>query len=838
MRAFRRLAAAPFFLIFAVATLALGIGGTTALYAVAEAVLFRPSDIRDAGRVINIYHHDPSRVSAGHQVSLSSPDARDIEQAATTLAEVMFWSRIAVPLTEPDGFRTLQGELVSGNYFTFIGVNAILGRTLQPSDDEPGASAVVVIAESLWRSSFGGDPSVIGLTLHIGRQPFEIVGVMPASFRGVDMPTLVPTRVWAPLRLAERLGAIRSAVDRNDREHRWLLVKGRLRDGRTLEQARAEIEDIGRRLDSTYPIGSAVERPWGRPEDVRHFAVTRAADLHAHESVDPIAVPAARGVLVAVGLVLLVVCTNLANLLLARGTGRRHEVAVRRALGATRLQVIAALVSDSLLIALAGGTLGLAVAQGLITLLSTSLPLGAAGLDLAIEPRMTTAVLAVALSATASAALVFGLIPAWHATKGELRQVLDLQTGGAVARWRGRRLLIAAQVAVAAALLVPGTLLLQQTVSKQSRDPGFDLASLVATQIDYTMADLGLSPGVPEQAARSLRRTEMLVDATNRLARAPGVTSATLVSRLPLHFSATGITIVGREPAVGSDAGSADPTRRAGAYLTVGDESMFDTLGIKLLYGRGFDRAEVESHAPVIVIGRTLAVQLYGADVAVGRTLSIGGEPVEVVGVAADTDATSLGRRRIASIYRPGRPDTARPVVIAARAQADPDVVSSQLRAILRDVDTALPVVDVVTGRMIVDEQTRLDRISADLVTLLGSFALVLALSGLAGLLSYIVASRRREIGVRLALGADRRRIVRLVIADGLRPVLYGGAVGLAAGAGLSYLVGAYFYRLPGIDWIGVAAVTAVVLPAAALACYLPARRAASLEPNITLREL
>ncbi len=216
----------------------------------------------------------------------------------------------------------------------------------------------------------------------------------------------------------------------------------------------------------------------------------------------------------------------------------------------------------------------------------------------------------------------------------------------------------------------------------------------------------------------------------------------------------------------------------------------------------------------------------------------LGVDPFEVVGVADDTDWASIGRRTYPSVYRPGRPDPARPMVIAARASTDPDAVMLEMRAVLREVDPDLPVVDIATGTMMASQQTLFDRIGAQVVTLLGAFALLLALTGLTGLLSFVVASRRREIGVRMALGADRRRIVRLVISDGLRPVFYGGMLGLAGGAGLSYLVGAYFYRLPGFDWTGVIGATALILPAAAFACYLPARRAAAVDPNVTLRNL
>ena len=835
----RRLLSAPTFSIFAVLTLSLGIGGTVATYAVAEAVLFRPLDIDDVDRVVNIYHHDPSRVSAGHLMALSWPDAQDIARSETTFSAVMFWSRFMMPLAGRGAFTPLLGELVSGNYFSFVGAEPLLGRTLQPADDEPGAPAVVVISESLWRTSFLASPDVVGQVVTIGRESCVIVGVMPASFRGVDMPNVMPTKIWAPLALAERLGSLRDATGRHDREERWVLMKGRLASGRTVGEAATEVAAIGRQLDEAHPIGSADRRAYGRPEDARNFAVIPASAMHAHESVDPFAVPTAQAVLGSAALVLLVACTNLANLLLARGTRRQHEVAVRRALGATRAQVVGALMQDSVRVAIAGGAGGLVVATWLMTLLSGSLSVGQ-GLAIAIEPRLTPGVVAVALAATAAATLVFAVIPAWHVTRGGLRHLLDAQTGGAVARWRGRRILIGIQVAISAALLAPGALLLQQALAKTFHDPGFALARLAAAQVNYQMIDRAIRPAdTAAGAAGHPERLDVMTEAVARLRRVPGIEHVTLVSRLPVYFNGSTATLVDDEPVAPPDRQSPTPPDiRRVAYITTGDTAVFDTLGLPLVSGRGFGQGEVESAVRVVVISRGLARTIFGSDAAVGRTLFLGTDPYEVVGVAADTDWSSIGRRTYGSVYRPGRPDPARPMVIAARAADDPDLALGALRTILRDLDPELPVIEAVTGAAIASRQTMFDRIGAQVVWVFGGFALVLALTGLAGLLTFIVTSRRREIGVRMALGADRRRIVRLIVGQGLRPVIYGGAVGLAAGAGLSYLVGVYFYRLPEVDWVGLTIVSLVLIPAAAVASYLPARRAAAVDPNVTLREL
>ncbi len=834
----RRLSASPAFTAFAVATLAIGIGATTAVYVVAEAVLYDPLDIRDVDEVVNVYHSDPWGATSSGRIALSWPDVQDIADLQTVFGDVMLWSRFQAPLTGTGQFTTVLGELVSGNYFAFVGTSPLLGRLIQPADDVAGAPSVVALAEPLWRRTFGGDPDIVGRTITLAGRPVEVVGVVPAAFRGVDMPNVLPTQAWMPLRQAALV--MSSGRDLwNDRQHRWLFVKGRLGEGHSVAEARAGLLAIGRQLDRTEPIGDPNARAGGGPEHVRRFAVLPAADRHTHESVDFLAVPAGQAVLAAAALVLLVACTNLANMLLARGARRHHEVAVRRALGATRFQVVRELARESLIVSAAGGLAGIAFAAWLVSQLAGSIPVGT-GLALTIEPRMTSGVFAVGFAATLAAALLFGLAPAWRTTQVGLRHLLDADTAASVGRWRGRRWLVAAQVSVSVAILVPGALLARQAVSKVFHDPGFDLDRLAAVQIGFQLLDRTQDPS-DDATAEALRnrRLEMLTGAIERARSTPGISHASLVNRLPVYFGSSRATRVGAEPpAPESRAAPTEAELRRVTYAITGDEQLFDAVGIRLIAGRPFDSAEVRSGAPVAVISRAVADAVYGEGAVVGRTLFVGAEAVTVVGIAADTDWSTIGRRRSGFIYRPGLPAMDAEVVLAARATSDPAAAVLALRAILRDLDRELPVVDGVTGPTIVARQTAFDRIGAQLVTLLGGFALALALTGLAGLLSYVVASRRRELGVRMALGADRRRIARMVILDGLKPVLAGGAAGLLVGTVASGLLGTYFYRLPSLDWAGIIGVAAMLVPLTVAACYVPASRAAGVDPNSVLRNL
>jgi predicted permease len=824
--AVRRLLAAPGFSAFAVLTLAIGIGATTAIYSVTYAVLFRPLDIRNLDEVVNIYHSSPRMGGPGHYIALSWPDIEQIRAREDVFSETVAWTRFIPSTVQHGEVRTSIGEIVEGHYFDFVGANALIGRTLQARDDAPDAPAVVVISEPVWRRDFGADPAVVGQTLALQDLTLEIVGVMPASFRGVDMPNVMPTEYWVPLGQRDRLAGVETTDHWRDPEERWLMVKGRLAEGRSVEDARSAVRAIGAALDAAMPIGREEGRASGSPASVRRYAVLPAADLHAHESVDAYAVPVGTAVLIAVGLVLLVACTNLANLLLARGARRSHEVAVRRALGASRSRIMAELATDSLLLGVLGGGAGLLLSLWLMAQLSGTLTVGR--VDIHVKPGLEPAVLLAAFASVGVSMLIFGIVPAWHATRAGLRSVLDQDTGGAVARWRGRRLLIVLQVAVSVALLVAGSVFLRQMWVKATRDPGFDLGRLAAVQIDFRYGEID-----PARGAAVLR------DALEAIRRDPGVAAAALVTRLPIHISGNTIQhYAGVEP-LEVTASNARTSLREGRILNGlhGSASLFETLGLRFVQGRPFDDIETTSGAPVVVVSRTAAERVFGTTEVVGRTIYLRTEPREVIGVVEDADDYELGRRGFPWLFAPAAPDPDASNVLVARARDDPAAVLAAMRATLRRLEPMLPVVDTATGPEIIRRETLVEQIGSRVVAVLGAFAMALALAGLYGLLSYLVAGRRRELGLRIALGADRRRLVRMVIGSGLRPVMLGIVVGLIGGAGLSWFVGAFLYRGAPFDWIGLVAVPLVLVPAAAAACYLPARRAASVNPIMVLRD-
>lgn len=828
-RALRRLGGSPAFTVFAMLTLAIGIGATTAIYSVTYAVMFRPLDIRDLDEVVNIYHSPPRNGGPGHYIALSWHDLEQLRARQEAFTEVLGWTRVMPSFVRDGSFRIAIGEMVEGHYFDFVGATPALGRALQPADDATDAPAVVVLSDAMWRGDFGADPGVIGQTIRLGEFSAEVVGVMPPGYRGVDMPNVMPTQFWMPIRLSASLRDAGPTDDRwTDPESRWVMVKARLAPDVDLAQARAEVEGIARALDESVPIGDADDRARRTPPGARQWYVMPAGDLHAHESVDAFAMPIVTALLAAVGLVLLVACTNLANMLLARGAQRTHEVAVRRALGASRLRLVGELTLDSLLLAIAGGGLGLLVALWLMSLMSGAITMGR-GLVINVAPRLEWSVLGVALGAVAVSVLVFGLVPAWHATRAGLRQVLDRQTGGAVARWRGRRLLIAAQVGVSVTLLIAGAVFVRQMWEKATRDPGFDLDRIAASQFDFSFGDYE-----PDRAAALLRQ------AVDQLRADPSVERAALASRLPIHFTGSAGRYVGAEPADVAGIEDTVPYRREGRVATAitGSAGLVETLGLRLERGRTFDQVEAATAAPVVLLSRSLAERVFGTADAVGRTVYFETDPREVIGVYADVDVNGLGTRDAPTVVEPGLPNLDRTAVLVVRARQDAALAMVNLRETLRRLDPALPVLETTTGEAIQAQEMLVEQIGARVVASLGGFALALALIGLSGLLTYLVASRRREIGLRMALGADRTRVVRLVLWGGLWPVLLGVVLGLGGGAWLAMFVGTFFYRRAPFDWTGLVVVPLLLVPAALAACYLPARRAAAVDPNSVLRDL
>lgn len=825
--AWRRLAASPSFAFIAIGTLAAGIGVTTAVYSLVYAMMLRPMNIPEIERLVNI-----NGGRDGSSMSISWPDYQDLKSAQSVFEQTAAWARVTVPITGRGPAEILPAEAVEGTYFGLLGVTAATGRLLSPADDDFAAPPVVVLGEALWRSHFAADPAIAGKVIKLDGRHFEIVGVASPSFRGVDMPNVQPTALWLPL----AHGLTHDwAGRRADRRSRAVRVKARLAEGRTVEDARQAVEMIARQLDTAYP-GPADRVGRQRAERASWRAVP-ASSVHMHESVDTLGVPMSYGVMAALAMVLLIACVNIANLLLARAAGRRVEMATRIAIGASRARLLRQLLTENALVCALGGAAGLFIAFVLTRFMALEFNIGR-GLSFGFEPRLEWPVLAVGFAATALAGLAFGLGPALQASRTDVRSGM---TGDAAARRRrlsGRRMLVMLQVGAAIAFLAVGSLFIRGFVEYAAHDPGFDLSrsSLATFEVRYRWKD------DHDAARRFLTRVR---DDARAL---PGVTGAAIVSTMPIGNPGPGNVSAEVEEQPSGARGDRTPLIK----FLITDPDALAVFGMDLLHGRFFDARDVAGAPAVTVLNEYAARWIFGTADVVGRRMRFRtqprvGEPeprevvAAVVGVTKNTDVGFIGRGSSRGLmfvpFEQFRQHDGRAVSVAIRTVGDPAAAATELSMLARRIDA-----DVVTypdtGANLMANQVVPTRIGAAVTGGLGMLAFLLALIGLYGVMSHLVASRTREIGIRMALGAERSRVVRLILKEGAGLVIAGAALGLV----LAYWMAMFVQRL--IFGVGaqspemLAAVTVALALVGLVACWVPARRAARVDPNVALRHL
>jgi predicted permease len=804
----RRLRAGPLYAVFAVCTLALAIGSATAIYAVVDAVLVQRQPIRDFDRVVNIYHSDPRTATVFGKPEMSWLDFEDIRRAQQSFAGVAAWHRFPYALVSDNGSMELVGESVTGNYFPILDVTPLLGRTLTPADDQPGATPVIVLSEHIWQRLFLGSASAIGDTVRIGGVRFEVVGVMPGSFRGSDMPVIMPTPFWIPL-ASEDLVPIRSGyrrLDKSDRDLQMLWVKARLRRGVTLDAARAEVAVLASRLDATG------------------WAVVPMKDIYLHESMHRMVVPMLSLLLGLVVLVLLVACSNLANLTLARTARRSQDLAIRLALGASRGRLIREQLVEGVLVTVAGWCLGILVAKALLPWLGASADVNASiTLTIQLHPQLNPAVLAVSLAAALLALAVTSLGPALKHSRGNVRGALVGETSVTSApRWRTRGSLIAGQVIVSTLLLAISAVYFNQIRQSNRWDSGIDLDRLAIVKYDF-----GFNQTDPQ-------RVRQEIDALAKAAQAiPGVEHVALSTGLPFGVQNPGADVEGHYTAA-----------------LVSTSSIFETLGVRLVAGRAFD--DTKAGGPLTaVISEKLAGEIFqSTEAAIGRPIQyrrgrLHGEddpPVltlTVVGVAADTDVRQLGRRDSGTVYVPLNQHTESAWTAIARVHGDPAPIVSRMKEVMRHIDPELALSAGGTGLALSDPSMLVYEVATAIAGTLGVFAVLLAAIGLYGVIADLVSRRTREIGIRIALGAERASVVRMVFSEGMRPVMAGVFVGIGVASIVRMAMGPMFQRMiPASDAAVIIIGLLPLLAAAVAACYIPARRAARVDPNVALREL
>ncbi len=800
--ALRSLARSPGWTTAAVLTLALGVGANTTVFSWVNAVLLDPiPGTADPGRLRVLYGSSPSEDS----VSLSYPVYRELAARTDVFAGVLAQRAVAVALGAQTGEppQRLWGSLVSGNAFEVLGVKPRLGRFFRPEEDAgPGSAPVVVLSESLWSRSFGSDPGIVGKSLPINGVPFTVVGVAPSAFLGSLLGLGVD--VWAPVAQTPRL---EPGGDRlNERGDRWLQAVARLAPGVDDTHANAVLASEAARISresSGYEgygffVAPLSKSPWGGPRILRPVLLT---------------------LLALVGLVLLVACANVSALLLSRAIGRRRELAVRLALGAGRGRLVRQLLTESLVLATLGGLAAVVLTFWTSGLLMSFIPPSGRPirLDLAVDGR----VLAFAFAAAAASSILFGLVPALRASRPAI--AADLVSpfgsiGGSRSRGRLRRGLVVAQVALSLILLVAAGLFLRSFAAAQRMDPGFGARNVLLVGID--VFPLGYSK----------ERGRALFDALSERTRAlPGVESATVARRVPLGFSGTSSSsfeLEGYTPAPGEEL--------MVQYNNV-SPGYFSTLEIGLR-GREFEPADREGAPAVAIVNESFARRYFPNRDAIGGRFEFLGDWRTIVGVARDGKYQSFSERPIPYAYVPLAQLYKPSLVLLAKSTGDPGRLLADVRGILKQLDPNLPVGETQTMEQHMLEALIAQRIGSNLLGLLGLLAGSIAGVGLYGVAAQAVAERRKEIGLRMAVGASPAEILSSFLKDGMRLAAVGVALGLAGAFAVSRLLSR---QLPGVsstDPLTFGGVAIAVAAIALFATWLPARRASRIDPMTSLR--
>jgi len=810
----RRLRAAPLFTVFAIVTLAFGIGITTAVYSYLNAFRQQAPGVRDADELVHVVQ------SAGRVWRLTGPEFEELRAHQQVFSGFAAWTTITTSLATQGDSQLVTGEAVSGDFFQTLGVGMVAGRPLTPADDRDDAPPVAVLSDAFWRTRFGRDPAAVGQSIRLAGRNFVVVGVADKAFQGPAARPPGPS-VWVPLAVAPGAGPNRTLALRDPRQ-RELYVFARLAPGVTLEAAHAQIGPVVARLEAVSPGTSEGGQP-RRVSVLRAYPEPDPAQRSSDGSNVLLALPA---------LVLLVACTNLANLVLSRGMSRQHDFAVRRTLGASRGRLIREQLIEGAIVALAAGAGGLLVADRAIAFVTAAVrdSFGSIPAIAGVTPELDARVMAAAGGCALLALLISSLVPAVQLARGSDRQTLSADpVGGNAPRWRGRANLIALQVGVSVGLFLvtAAGISLLQSDRHQIERTGLDRAAIVSVPFGLQQRD--------EAHVRQVVNQLMAASRTLPGVQAVAVTGMwnDLSSSLSARLSA------------------ADRADRPGVpyrpvLLTPASPELFDLLGIEPLQGRAIADADSAGSQPVIVLNQSLVVETFGPGEHLGREVLVRRERDgtlvghRLVGIVPDRRLVSDRIERDA--YVPfSQQFTPNVSILARSASLSADALAAHMRLALSGIDPDAAVTFAgraeLAGRWLPGVAIGM-LVSA--VAGLATLALVFAMTGLYGVLLHVVSRRTREFGVRLALGADRRDVARLVLRDGLRPVLEGLAIGLGVASVLRmYVQGQIVTKtIPIFDPVAFGLAAGPLLIAAAIACYIPAWRASRVDPNVTLRHL
>jgi len=845
----RMLGKNPGFTFVAVLTLALGIAANTAIFTAFDALVLRPRPVKDPDSLAAIFRITPGERNGrfsypdyiyyrDHSKSFSELTLFAFGMAVTSSDRPTTGSTAAPRFAAAVGFQLpqlLQGSampigchFVSGNYFQMLRAVPLHGRLILPEDDQPNSPPVVLMSGNFWQRQFHSDPKVVGSVMHLNGIAFTVIGVTPLDYLGT---TPAVPELWAPVAAKVHLGGLSS----QDLENHLVIAgipMGRLKPGISLSDAQAELGVFAEQLRAAYP------------ETERNASISVVSGRDNLLALDPETWAVVGAAMAAVALLLLIACANVASLLLARAAARRKEIAVRLALGAGRWRLLRQLLTESILLGLLAGALGLPLAGWMLHLLiveiASALPSFWGTIALEISPDLPIFIYTLLVSCAAG--IAFGLAPALQASKSDVNSALKEEGsafGQRLSRSHLRGLLIAGQMAACLVLLISSALLLRGSQRALRIDPGYETRRVAYLEM-YNPANLHYSQP---------RLLQLNRDLIQGIANLPGVKSVAQASRGPIGgIRWVPVSPVGIAPPPRGVDGSEPPV--AGySYVTA---NYFETLGIPIVRGRAFTPREAEGQTPVVVISEATARRFWPGQDPVGKRLKIGSERAtmsfpgeedpflassEVVGVAQDVRSMDLRKIDESYLYLPLSQTRRWTGTLLARTEGDPATLLAAMGREVRRVDANLPVIGAPLYTMIsMDPYFVVSRIGGVLASIVGALGLLMACMGVYGMVSYSVAQRNREIGIRMALGAERIQVLQLVISEGFRPILFGIAIGIVASGGVSRALSATLFGLSPLDTVSFAGVSLLLIAIALLATWLPARRATKVDPIVALR--
>ena len=795
--AFRSMIKSPGFSAIAVIALGLGIGANTAIFSVVNSVLLRPLPYADPDRLVHVHRMQPP-IERG---PISRPDFFEWRDKQEVFSGIGAYHFRTLNLSGTDQAERLIGASVTGNFFSLFDVPPAAGRFFGPSDDQPGANPVVVLSFGLWQRRFGGQPGLIGQTITLDGASYAVIGVAPASFQ-------FPRRVdlWKPAILDEQ---------KSQRGSNYLKVIARLKNSVSEQQAQAQMNQIASALAQQYPDNDANLTVMIVPlleEQVRNL----------------------RGVLLimlgAVSFVLLIACANVANLSLARAATRTREFAIRTALGASRMRIIRQLLTESLLLALAGGALGVLLAMLGVRLLVSLAPTGLPRIN---EVGIDVWVLGFTFTVSLLTGLVFGLAPALQVSKPDLNESLKEGSRGSSEGQQTllRRGLVVVEIALSLVLLVSAALLIASIKRLTAVSPGFDPTKSLAAEISFPYTTAVTGDGA--QAAAARQASSYLAEARIKLGALPGVEAVGAINDLPITGRSSingGFSVEGKPPFNPGEAPVAEFRQVTPGY--------FESIGIPVLKGRTLDDSDLSKKPENIVVNETFAKSFIGDDNPIGRRVrALDGQFHEIIGVVGDARQWGLDRQASAEIYFSfGQLSLGQEAALVVRTGSDPANLVSAVRSAITDVNREAPITRIRPMTQAVEDSMGSSRFNMILMTIFAGVALVMASIGLYGVISYSVSQRTHEIGIRMALGASRQSVLGLVLRNGMTLALIGVGFGVGAALGLTRLIASLLFGVSPTDPFTFIAISLLLTGVALLACFVPAHRATRVDPMIALR--